>query len=238
LKSCIINWYFKKLIDETNKEIRKIELILRSRKRKVELADNLYFVYIMSNQAYPNIYKIGWTSSLPEERAEELTGTGHLHPFKVEFSKKFNNAEQIEQQCHDYFKKNRVANNREFFEVPLNEIKDYNQTSNYLNSYKNCDELDLKNKLMFADFQNYLLNDHLRKIDRSSMLNSVEARNPFLDYRIVNFAYSLDSKMKVNFFNLKIILKNIAKKYLDNKNINSQKLGLTPPINYWIRYYF
>ena len=70
------------------------------------------------------------------------------------------------------------------------------------------------------------------------MLNSVEARNPFLDYRIVNFAYSLDSKMKVNFFNLKIILKNIAKKYLDNKNINSEKLGLTPPINYWIRYYF
>jgi len=132
-----------------------------------------------------------------------------------------------------------TSNNKELFtDFFLNEIKDYNQTSNYLNSYKNCDELDLKNKLMFADFQNYLLNDHLRKIDRSSMLNSVEARNPFLDYRIVNFAYSLDSKMKVNFFNLKIILKNIAKKYLDNKNINSQKLGLTPPINYWIRYYF
>lgn len=125
VKPSYVNWYFKKLIDETNKEIRKIELILRSRKRKVELADNLYFVYVMSNQAYPNIYKIGWTSSLPEERAEELTGTGHLHPFKVEYSKKFKNAEQIEQQCHGYFKKNRVANNREFFEVPLNEIKDY-----------------------------------------------------------------------------------------------------------------
>jgi len=125
VKPSYVNWYFKKLIDETNKEIRKIELILRSRKRKVELADNLYFVYVMSNLAYPNIYKIGWTSSLPEERAEELTGTGHLHPFKVEYSKKFKNAEKIEQQCHEYFKKNRVANNREFFEVPLNEIKDY-----------------------------------------------------------------------------------------------------------------
>ena len=125
VQTSYLRWYFKKLIDETNKEIRKIELILRSRKRKVELADNLYFVYVLSNQAYSNIYKIGWTSSLPEERAEELTGTGHLYPFKVEYSKKFKNAEQIELRCHDYFKKNRVANNREFFEVPLNEIKDY-----------------------------------------------------------------------------------------------------------------
>jgi hypothetical protein len=125
VKPSYVNWYFKKLIDETNKEIRKIELILRSRKRKVELADNLHFVYVMSNQAYTNIYKIGWTSSLPEERAEELTGTGHLHPFKVEYFKKVKNAEKIEQQCHEYFKKNRVVNNREFFEVPLKEIKDY-----------------------------------------------------------------------------------------------------------------
>jgi len=120
-----LRWYFKKLIDTNKQEMRKIELVLRSRKRQTELADNLYYVYIMSNKAYPNIYKIGWTSSLPEERAEELTGTGHLHPFKVEYSKKFKNAEQIEIQCHDYFKKNRVANNREFFEVPLKEIKDY-----------------------------------------------------------------------------------------------------------------
>jgi hypothetical protein len=125
VQTSYLRWYFKKLIDETNKEIRKIELILRSRKRKIELADNLYFVYVLSNQAYLNIYKIGWTSSLPEERAEELTGTGHLHPFKVEYSKKFKNAEQIEKRCHEHFKKNRVANNREFFEVSLNEIKDY-----------------------------------------------------------------------------------------------------------------
>jgi hypothetical protein len=120
-----LRWYFKKLIDANEQEMRKIELVLRSRKRQIELADNLYYVYVMSNKAYPNIYKIGWTSSLPEERAEELTGTGHLHPFKVEYSKKFKNAEQVEQQCHDYFKKDRVANNREFFEVPLEQIKDY-----------------------------------------------------------------------------------------------------------------
>ena len=120
-----VKWYFKKLIDANEQEMRKIELVLRSRKRQTELADNLYYVYVMSNQAYPNIYKIGWTSSLPEERAEELTGTGHLYPFKFEYSKKFKNAEQIEMQCHDHFKKSRVANNREFFEVPLNEIKEY-----------------------------------------------------------------------------------------------------------------
>ena len=98
--------------------------------------------------------------------------------------------------------------------------------------------LDNKNKMMFADFQNYLLNDHLRKIDRSSMLNSVEARCPFLDYRIVNFAFSINSSYKVNFLELKKILKHIGKKTLDKKNIKSAKKGLTPPINYWIDDYF
>ena len=50
-----MKWYFKKLIDANEQEMRKIELVLRSRKRQTELADNLYYVYIMSNQAYPNI---------------------------------------------------------------------------------------------------------------------------------------------------------------------------------------
>ena len=75
----------------------------------------------------------------------------------------------------------------------------------------------MKNKMMFADFQNYLLNDHLRKIDRCSMLNSVEARCPFLDHRIVNFAFSINSSYKVNFLNLKKILKHISQKFLDKK---------------------
>ncbi len=118
------------------------------------------------------------------------------------------------------------------------DLNNYDPFYNYYESYSTANRLDKKNKMMFADFQNYLLNDHLRKIDRCSMLNSVEARCPFLDHRIVNFAFSINSSYKVNFFNLKKILKYISYKFLDKRNINSSKKGLTPPINYWIEDYF
>ena len=118
------------------------------------------------------------------------------------------------------------------------DLDSYDPFQSYYESYSTANSLDKKNKMMFADFQNYLLNDHLRKIDRCSMLNSVEARCPFLDHRIVNFAFSINSSYKVNFFNLKKILKHIGHKFLDKKNINSSKKGLTPPINYWIEDYF
>jgi asparagine synthase (glutamine-hydrolysing) len=118
------------------------------------------------------------------------------------------------------------------------QYNDYDPFQAFDESWDQGAKLDNKNKLMFGDFQNYLLNDHLRKIDRSSMLNSVEARSPFLDFRIVDFAFSLKSNHKVDFFNLKKILKFIGKDYLDKKIIKAPKLGLTPPINYWIDSYF
>ena len=135
-----------------------------------------------------------------------------------------------------------ALNIKENMNVLNNDIQeqynDYDPFQAFDESWDQGAKLDNKNKLMFGDFQNYLLNDHLRKIDRSSMLNSVEARSPFLDFRIVDFAFSLKSNHKVDFFNLKKILKYIGKDYLDKKIIKAPKLGLTPPINYWIDSYF
>ena len=135
-----------------------------------------------------------------------------------------------------------ALNIKENMNVLNNDIQEqyngYDPFQAFDKSWDQASKLDNKNKLMFGDFQNYLLNDHLRKIDRSSMLNSVEARSPFLDFRIVDFAFSLKSNHKVDFFNLKKILKYIGKDYLDKKIIKAPKLGLTPPINYWIDSYF
>lgn len=103
--------------------------LIRDRIRKISRDEHLettdLYVYVLSNKAIPNLYKIGWTSGLPEDRAQELSTTGVPHPYKVEYSKKFKNADKIEKQCHDHFKKSRVANNREFFEVSLKEIKEF-----------------------------------------------------------------------------------------------------------------
>jgi hypothetical protein len=101
---------------------RRVELAIRSHKRTESLADNLNYIYVMSNKAYPDTFKIGWTSILPEERAEELSSTGVLYKFKVEHYKKFKDAEKVEGLIHKNLKKYRVANNKEFFKHPLDKI--------------------------------------------------------------------------------------------------------------------
>lgn len=110
-------------IERNNYLIRKIELLLRSKAKKKEKLENVGYVYVLSNQAYPGIYKIGSTYGLVEERAEELTGTGHLHPFKPEFSIRIESAEYFEKSTHFLFKDYRVKQGREFFNLELNKIK-------------------------------------------------------------------------------------------------------------------
>ena len=82
------------------------------------------YVYVLSNEAYPNIYKIGSTYGLPEERAEELTGTGHLTPFKVVGKIKVQSAEYYEKSIHKLLNKFRVKQGREFFKLDLPKIKE------------------------------------------------------------------------------------------------------------------
>ena len=60
---------------------------------------------------------------------------------------------------------------------------------------------------MYADLNTYLLNDHLRKMDRMTMAHGLEARLPFMDYRIVEFAMSLPQEHKISFLKTKRILK-------------------------------
>ena len=108
------------------KRLRKITLILRSTERKKRLSENLNFVYLLSNKSYQNIYKVGWTSLLPEERAEQLSGeTGVLHPFKVVYKKKFKDAEKVEKKIHKKFSKKRIKKNKEYFEINIKELTEY-----------------------------------------------------------------------------------------------------------------
>jgi len=134
-KESYARWYFNKIIDENNKLKRRIELILRSRQRSIELATNLNSIYVFSNKSYPkNTYKIGWTRGPAEDRAESMSAeTGVLHPFKVVFKKRFKDAEKREKQIHKHFNEYRVRKNKEYFDLDLKKI------INYIESIKETD---------------------------------------------------------------------------------------------------
>ncbi len=103
---------------------RDIELILRRRIKAKEKDINIGSVYVLSNKSYPkDTYKIGSTYGLPEERAEQLSGTGHLTPFKVATKIKIKSAEYNEKLLHKFLKDYRVRSDREYFTISLDEIK-------------------------------------------------------------------------------------------------------------------
>jgi asparagine synthase (glutamine-hydrolysing) len=121
-----------------------------------------------------------------------------------------------------------------FREHILKDIKEYDPFSVANAYFSKASRLSTPNQLMYVDMNTFLLNDHLRKVDRMSMAHSLEARLPYLDYRIVEFASKLPSEHKVTFFQTKKILKHIAKAYLPESVISGKKKGLTSPIAGWI----
>lgn len=85
------------------------------------------------------------------------------------------------------------------------------------------------------DIYNYLPGDILKKVDMASMHNSLEARVPYLDYRLVPLVLSLPERYKIRGLKMKWLLKNIAKTFLPARILKRKKRGFTAPLNVWIK---
>ena len=116
----------------------------------------------------------------------------------------------------------------------ISALGDYDPFENFQESFSASTSMDMRNRFMHADISTYLVSDHLRKIDRMSMAHSVEARQPFLDYRMVEFAMSLPAEHKTTIRKTKRILREISKPFLPLEVVRGQKKGLTSPIAHWI----
>ncbi len=82
----------------------------------------------------------------------------------------------------------------------------------------------------------YLLDDILYKVDRASMLNSLEVRAPFLDTQVVEFINSLPKKYKLKGFEGKYILKKTMENKLPHNIIYRNKKGFGIPLSNWIKF--
>jgi asparagine synthase (glutamine-hydrolysing) len=86
------------------------------------------------------------------------------------------------------------------------------------------------------DFANYMAEDILVKVDRASMLNSLEIRSPFLDLPVIEFAYSqIPSALKATPVDRKIILKKMATRLLPPEFDKKRKMGFGIPIGHWLK---
>ncbi len=88
--------------------------------------------------------------------------------------------------------------------------------------------------MMAIDYQTYLPDDILQKVDRATMSVSLEGREPFLDQRVIEWAAQLPLQYKYNNGSKKYILKEIVHQYIPKKLMDRPKMGFGIPIATWL----
>jgi asparagine synthase (glutamine-hydrolysing) len=96
-------------------------------------------------------------------------------------------------------------------------------------------KLNPMEKQALFDLQFYLQDDLLTKTDRCGMVYSLEARVPFLDHRVVEYALNLSPNLKIKSGSAKYILKRILYNYLPKEMFDRPKEGFDIPLNKWLK---
>ena len=90
------------------------------------------------------------------------------------------------------------------------------------------------NDVLYTDVNLVLQSDMLRKVDLMSMANGLEVRTPFLDHEVVNFAFSIPTKYKIDEHMKKKIVQDVARDLLPEKIYNRPKKGFEVPLHSWM----
>jgi len=109
--------------------------------------------------------------------------------------------------------------------------KEFNERKNEILKNLNSDY----NSVLLTDMQLVLENDMLVKVDRMSMCQSLEVRVPFLDHKIVDFAFSLPANYKIDNNDRKKILKDAFRDILPEELYTRKKQGFEVPLLEWFR---
>lgn len=89
--------------------------------------------------------------------------------------------------------------------------------------------------IMAMDYQTYLPDDILQKVDRASMSVSLESREPYLDHRLIEWVAQLPDHFKYNKGIKKYLLKEITHKHIPKSMMERPKMGFAIPIDKWMR---
>jgi len=104
-----------------------------------------------------------------------------------------------------------------------------------ISAMENAPARDAIDRAQYADLKIWLPGDILTKTDRMSMAVSLEAREPLLDYRLVEFAARLPVGQRIHGNGGKYLMKRAMEAYLPNDILYRDKMGFVTPISYWFR---
>ena len=196
---------------------------------------NKYFKYI---QIFSNFYGVNFFKLLNFIPIKIFSILIQILTY-VSKSEKINN-----NKLEKIFNKLKHINSKKTFYNSL--TREWPENSNiFNNNYKNFKDskfdnlfekkFNIEDSMMLADFQSYLTDDILCKVDRASMYSSLETRTPFLSHELIEYSQTIPLSYKINNGITKIILKKILSKYLPEKFFMRPKAGFAIPISDWMR---
>ena len=101
--------------------------------------------------------------------------------------------------------------------------------------FANLRSSDMLDHFLWLDYQTFLVDDILQKVDRATMAVSLEGREPLIDYRIIEWAAQLPAAFKLHNGTGKRILRDITHKYLPKEIMERPKMGFRIPIEKWYK---
>ncbi|MFC1801917.1 asparagine synthase (glutamine-hydrolyzing) [Patescibacteria group bacterium] len=149
--------------------------------------------------------------------------------WNIGWKHKIQNLNFFPKQFRDYLQSITYINDRERKKLWKNEKRRF--PTKATNETKSSDI----QKINDYDLNMYLPGDLLSKIDRASMMKSVEVRSPFLDKELAEFVYNIPTEYKTDKKSGKLILKDILSEIMPKEFVNRKKQGFGPPINDWIK---
>lgn len=121
-----------------------------------------------------------------------------------------------------------------FSEGELRKLGDFNLDSNLNNYFP--DDIRLLNKLLYFGMKTWLPNDFFIKADRMTMAHGVEERVPILDHNIVEFSFTIPTRLKLKGLTGKYIFKKAMAGLIPDQIISRRKHGFNVPADYWLRH--
>ncbi len=117
----------------------------------------------------------------------------------------------------------------------LREIGRENDNDYFLQYYNKFPKADYLTKIQYLDIMTYLPEDILVKVDRASMLNSLETRAPLLDHELLEYLAKIPSHLKVKNGETKYLLKKALEGILPEEILYRKKMGFGVPLVHWFK---
>lgn len=124
----------------------------------------------------------------------------------------------------------------QLYRPELRELIGKNLAENYkIDLIRKSESNDYLSRMQELDMRTFMVDDVLTKVDRASMVNSLEVRVPLLDHKLAELSFRIPSRLKYKNGEMKYILKKTMGKHLPEAVLSHKKQGFTIPLKMWFK---